>query len=285
MYTYTEAEDHPDLDLRYSVLCQAALAAPVLLDDAAQDSGGSSPRVQPHTPVVFVANDWPTAPLLLRLQYSIRDAASRGVSTGPAPLAGSSSDGLASLQQLLAERLAPSALSMFCIHNLAYQGVLPAEAFARLCLPQAALPALCTSADWREVLRRLQRSSELFGGIGGGPDTRGSEDLLAPAAVKPQHRSCARDVPSGFGCTRALAAGAAAVRQASRVESSDDVCTGAAAQAAGGTCPDGHLNQMRAALLTADCLVTVSQGYAVEVQQHGQLGCGMSDILAARGIR
>ncbi|PRW61322.1 GBSSIa [Chlorella sorokiniana] len=41
---------------------------------------------------------------------------------------------------------------------------------------------------------------------------------------------------------------------------------------------------MRSALLAADCLVTVSRGYAVEVQQEGPFGCGLHDILAARGI-
>ncbi|KAL4423951.1 hypothetical protein ABPG75_001252 [Micractinium tetrahymenae] len=46
----------------------------------------------------------------------------------------------------------------------------------------------------------------------------------------------------------------------------------------------GQLNQMRSALLAADCLVTVSRGYAAEVQREGPMSCGMHDILAARGI-
>lgn len=58
-----------------------------------------------------------------------------------------------------------------------------------------------------------------------------------------------------------------------------------AAEAAAARCSSGELNQMRSALLAADCLVTVSRGYAVEVQQEGPFGCGLQDILAARGIR
>lgn len=42
---------------------------------------------------------------------------------------------------------------------------------------------------------------------------------------------------------------------------------------------------MRSALLAADYLVTVSRGYAAEVQRGGPMACGMHDILAARGIR
>ena len=37
--TYQEAGDFPDLDLRYSILCQAALAAPLLLWHSSQDAG------------------------------------------------------------------------------------------------------------------------------------------------------------------------------------------------------------------------------------------------------
>jgi glycogen synthase len=38
--------------------------------------------------------------------------------------------------------------------------------------------------------------------------------------------------------------------------------------------------------LAADALATVSEGYAAEVQQaEGPYGCGLADILAARGVR
>ena len=42
--TYQEAGDFPDLDLRYSILCQAALAAPLLLWHSSQDAGTAKKR-------------------------------------------------------------------------------------------------------------------------------------------------------------------------------------------------------------------------------------------------
>ncbi|KAK9824094.1 hypothetical protein WJX72_007694 [[Myrmecia] bisecta] len=103
--TYVESGEFPDLDLRYSILCQAALAAPHLL----------WPRKQAHA---FAAQ----------------------LSAG-----------------LQGSRVA------FCIHNLAYQGTYPLEAFKRLCLPQRALPALL----WPPVPGVGLEQQEALRGAGG----------------------------------------------------------------------------------------------------------------------
>ena len=110
----TYVEHFPDLDLRYSILCQAALAAPMLLwppgaGSAAAAEPGSvgapiGERAQPNRAaarpaeeggrasmaalpaaaaqeggaaeasagLLFVGNDWPCAPLALRLKHSLQ---------------------------------------------------------------------------------------------------------------------------------------------------------------------------------------------------------------------
>lgn len=299
MYTYLEAGEVADLDLRYSVLCQAALAAPVLLEHSSgtaaaaagssDDGCGGGTAAQPawrlgeqRQQIVYVANDWPTALLLLRLQYTVRALGAAAAQEAPAPCCNSGccskSDvavaDVSSLQQLLAQRLGASAAAAFCIHNLAYQGVLGAEAFARLSLPVAALPALCTSSDWREVLIQL----------GTGCASGGRSD--APPQQQ-QQQACDGQALSSLSTAAAVPAAAPGGDAATPVAA---VASGTAAgQPAVATviasCFSKELNQMRSALLAADCLVTVSRGYAMEVQQEGPFGCGLHDILAARGIR
>ncbi|KAI7845973.1 hypothetical protein COHA_000518 [Chlorella ohadii] len=274
VYTYLEAGEAADLDLRYSVLCQAALAAPVLLERQAAEAasgsagGSSGAAAQParhageQQRIVYVANDWPTALLLLRLQYSVRALGSAADQGERAPRSSSSTAvmDVGSLQRLLAQRLGASAAAAFCIHNLAYQGVLGADTFTRLSLPAAALPALCTSSDWRDVLYELEQG---IGGSSGSPDAQQQQQQAAG-----EGQAC----PAPGATTEAAAAAASATTGA------DPAAEAAAA------CSSGQLNQMRSALLAADCLVTVSPGYAVEVQQEGPFGCGLHDILAARGI-
>lgn len=232
--TYQEAGDFPDLDIRYSILCQAALAAPLLLwghtqpasiqsaasqdraldqhsailqqgslgqqtaaalgcpiltstaatlESVAQGTGGcqqsavplltaqagsleicqppmqvlasrgpqtcdSGSSVAPRSsdgesreakarsgaePLIFIGNDWPCAPLALRLKYCLQQGAHAGSREHVAGDAAFLSRLSASLQH---------AHSAFCIHNLAYQGTMPLAAFPRLCLPSAALSAL-----------------------------------------------------------------------------------------------------------------------------------------------
>ena len=283
-----EAGEAADLDLRYSVLCQAALAAPVLLERQALDAGGASggggdaaqqEQEQEQQRIVYVANDWPTALLLLRLQYGVRAAAAAaGQDTGggsgssggssTATSSGSGGEELASLQRLLAQRLGASAAAAFCIHNLAYQGLLGADTFPRLSLPRAALPALCTSSDWRQVLQQLAQGVPAGGS--GGLEQQQQQPMvqgeLAPA------------------CLPSAGAAAPAAQPAAAEPGEHAAAAAAAAAAAVASCASGELNQMRSALLAADCLVTVSRGYALEVQQEGPFGCGLHDILATRGI-
>ena len=212
--TYLQGDEFSDLDLRYSVLCQAALAAPLLLwgRPAAQPGGAAEPggpATMSQAPIagtaadsgvaaaehgcgeacevdhlgaaggkppcrgaaegaataaaadasaaapslgriLFVGNDWPCAPLALRLQHCVRacqagdcgDASCCrcGAETGAGPDAGPKLD-LAAFRAALGAALR-DAHSAFCIHNLAYQGGLPLAAFARLCLPRSARAAL-----------------------------------------------------------------------------------------------------------------------------------------------
>jgi len=115
------------------------------------------PGSVPTGPIAFVANDWPTAPLALRLKYALRPAAEAarppcaacegggGGRPGPSPppcgLCGAGSPAADAYAASLARSLA-GARSAFCIHNLAYQGVFPTAAWGRLCLPEAARAAV-----------------------------------------------------------------------------------------------------------------------------------------------
>jgi hypothetical protein len=76
--TYHEAGSTTDLDLRWSILCQAALAAPRILwrtrglPSAELGDEGTAPHAGSTgwafgNGIAFVCNDWPTAPAVLRL--------------------------------------------------------------------------------------------------------------------------------------------------------------------------------------------------------------------------
>ncbi|KAL4434830.1 hypothetical protein ABPG77_005357 [Micractinium sp. CCAP 211/92] len=303
VYTYLEAGEHPDLELRYSVLCQAALAAPVLLEQQRQqqqagrgDAGSSEPppdQGPAQQPIIYVANDWPTALLLLRLQYTVRAAAAAagGADTGSGGGAASS----AALQRLLVQRLGASAAAAYCIHNLAYQGLLSAASFPRLGLAPAALPALCTSADWQGVLHHLDGMR----GAGAGsssPSASAAEPDTRTQQQQPEQQTATEPIPAAAAaCEEEIAAASTAEAAGAARSVVSQGAQGAAAPAAAadedpaaapaeGGCSSGQLNLMRSALLAADCLVTVSRGYATEVQKEGPMSCGMHDILAARGI-
>ncbi|KAI3432810.1 hypothetical protein D9Q98_010393 [Chlorella vulgaris] len=292
--SYGEADSQPDLDLRYSVLCQAALAAPVLLERqaaaAALEQGTeAAPAAQAELQtIVFVANDWPTALLLLRMQYIIRAAAPPDGGAAASESDGGTADS-DSLSRLLVQRLRTNAATCFCIHNLAYHGLLDPQGFERLSLPAAALPALCTSHDWRRVL--LNRNSGSRPDPAAGAQTGAASVVATPAASATissgKRRRCPDPAPepaTTSSDTNARAAGADAAGAAATSSDTSAEAVAADADEAAAACAGGQLNQMRAALLAADCLVTVSGGYAAEVQQEGAFGCGLHDVLAARGV-
>jgi hypothetical protein len=296
------------------VLCQAALAAPVLLEQqaaaAALEQGteaAQAAQAELQT-IVFVANDWPTALLLLRMQYIIRAAAPPDGGAAASESEGGTADS-DSLSRLLVQRLRTSAATCFCIHNLAYHGLLDPHGFERLNLPAAALPALCTSHDWRQVL--LNRNSGSRPDPAAGAQTGAASVAATPAASATissgKRRRCpdpapepattssdtsaraagadAEEAAATSSDTSARAAGADAAGAAATSSDTSAEAAAADAEEAAAACAGGQLNQMRAALLAADCLVTVSGGYAAEVQQEGAFGCGLHDVLAARGVR
>lgn len=151
--TYMEGSDLADLDVRYSILCQAALGAAVLhpeLNDARSISSNDCG-------IVFVGNDWPTALLLLDLKHSIQDTQPHGdmLPHETTHKYSKCDDYL----DLLRKRLS-SAGTVMCIHNLAYQGVFPLKTFERLCLPCNTFAPLSTSEDWKEFIVNQHSQSD-----------------------------------------------------------------------------------------------------------------------------
>jgi len=151
--TYMEANDLADLDVRYSILCQAALGAAVLHPEFSDVEA----RSNNDCGIVFVGNDWPTALLLLHLKHSIQNTQPHGNlllhdTSRKDPIG----DGY---MDLLRRRLS-SAGTVMCIHNLAYQGVFPLKVFERLCLPCNAFEPLSTSKDWKEFIAHEHSSSD-----------------------------------------------------------------------------------------------------------------------------
>ena len=240
--TYLEASARSDLDLRYSVLCQAALAAPVLLWEATRK-------------IVYVGNDWPTALLMLRLVYDIREG-------GPADLGVAGdvldfTDALV-LRQLLLRRIV-SAACAFCIHNLAYQGKFSVEDFSRLCLPVRALSALDQSVPYQTVMARARQRAQ----------HAGRQDLLVTSGGS---SSC--DIGSQFS-------------QLYITPSMSTVSAGPPCHVfdeGGASTGSSGLNFMRAALLCSDLILTVSPNYAHEVKTDPHMGCGLVDIIEAKGV-
>ncbi|GAB4814966.1 hypothetical protein N2152v2_002012 [Parachlorella kessleri] len=493
VYTYTHiasaAGHHPTVELQYNVLCQAALAAPMLLwgcsstggssgkgaagsSGPAADSGGGDAGSEgvgrPHwrgraegtvapggeectgsqglepagsdesvgraggeePPVVFCANDWPTALLPLRLHHCIRSL--QGTLTrepwhgglGASPVAGGdpqlhpraqlpqqqpgppgaagnhapvlamaaeappvvgagagrleaqrAQQAVGELYRQLAQYLR-TATSAYCIHNLAYQGLLPAASLPYLGLPPSAVTELCRGGDWRSRLVSLQAQRDqwqrqgsshvLATGQGPGQQQQqsGVEQARGPAIAGPEvGRLQAPGAAGGDGeearggrrgrkqqqrrwrWKRKLREAAAAAAQAGhqqwqgesplapdqrhqqqtrerrqqrgeqgqhqcREEQGQLVEPGPRAEpgaspscptpasvmgsraaslaelsaAAAAACPSGQLNLKQGALLASDALVTVSPGYAAEVCQEAGMGCGLRDVIAARGI-
>ena len=347
--TYQEAGDFPDLDIRYSILCQAALAAPMLLwgrseqppalqdacletpllasrgseqaaplqpdgcsaaasavmpklcisnsteallpsltpaamalevcqqqvlsappADRGRPSGSSgdvtaragSCTVRPAEarpgPLLFIGNDWPCAPLALRLKHCVQQAAAAGSCQHVAGDAAFASRLTASLQH---------ARSAFCIHNLAYQGTMPISAFPRLCLPDASLSALL----WPPPGLRSTGSTP------SGSDTdraQSSErDAACSVAAAPEHAATSvnwmhvRARPSLFWKAH---------------------CNFVHFSMGTGSPREGRRHPcawLQAALSEYDSICTVSPNYAREICSDEGMAFGMREVLCRRGVR
>ena len=117
-------------------MCQGALVAGALLTRH-KSLEIYKEKFYTNGKTVFVLNDWPTALHVLRLKYVL--------------LAKSMQPYLSETEKIMSEVLKTSK-TIFCIHNLAYQGLFPASVFPRLCLPISALPVLSSSVPWEEAL-------------------------------------------------------------------------------------------------------------------------------------
>ena len=346
--TYVEAGTSlGELDIRYSILCQAALAAAVFLGHgSAAGVKGQKTTPSSNNNVVFVANDWPSALQILRLKYVLQGVLREqggGVAAGEGEMEVSDVRSHTSIgrslrttemdecagrefQKLLARHLATAATA-FCIHNLAYQGVFPADAFPRLCLPPTAIPALCTATDWRRMMRPLnlsgsdcrRRKASKFttsGAMHGcdnatltRPHSKDEPSPSAPSSIAMAHRSgeerTLMDTIDGSVALRAAIGHpdpvvgdhvSSGIRpfDVDRTQAMTDAFEGmssswqpsadAMALIDRCRCSDGQLNFMRAALLAADEVITVSPSYAEEIRRDDTMGCGLKDILLERGV-
>eukprot|EP00884_Botryococcus_braunii_P001444 jgi/Botrbrau1/112/Bobra.0022s0100.2 len=194
--------------------------------------------------VVVVANDWQTAPLLLQLKLGILDQAS-GLGLLPGLKRGAQCDSaIISFHRMLQQALR-KARSVFCIHNLAYQGRYSAEQFWRLCLPVTALDILAWPRVARDVDGEIRAAA--------------MEQLLQGVPVS--------QVVDNL--TRADRAAWMARYQAAASMS---------------TSFPGGINWMQGALLACNKIVTVSPNYASEIQNDQRMGCDLADVLKERGV-
>jgi granule-bound starch synthase len=156
-----------------------------------------------------------------------------------------------------------------CIHNLAYQGTFPASIFPRLCLPNDALAALSSSSDWQRVLEDLNTGSS------NNATLLEDESLGVPCLCPPTEPcTCPEDSePSSSLATSLLpsSSSSSSSNPSDNLKSSQQLVV-------------GDLNFMRAGLLAADEIITVSPTYAEEIQNQPEMGCGLQDILTTRGV-
>ena len=270
--TYMEAGDTHGLEQRYNILCQAALGAAALMPCLRPSSSSAS--------IVFVANDWPTALLMLRLKYVLQrhrhphsyphrrrfmgqDSLAmhllNGSSRSRASSAAAHRARLCSFTDILATRLATAATA-YCIHNLAYHGVFSSSLFPHLCLPEAARSALDMSSDWKSVVTQMEMEGRAASPVDASPTTRNQEQQQqqeirnVECGCPPSNPCICPSPPPPLSLSLPLVPGG------------------------------GDLNFMRAALLCSDQLVTVSPNYAEEIQQQPRMACGMLEILQSRGV-
>lgn len=150
-FTYVDADggvyDCRNMAVRYDIMAWGALMAAAQLGGNPSSRSSSSSSLSSlssssrHDKVVFVLNDWPTALVLVRLRQIMAKAAG-------AP------DTLTSAERQIADGLGQVDVNtVFCIHNLAYQGVFSAEAVGRdLGLGAAAMVPLLTRVPWEQVV-------------------------------------------------------------------------------------------------------------------------------------
>ena len=374
--TYMEAGQLGGLDLRYSILCQAALGAAACLpftEDEVEpvfdnnifrleettalkgsNGGGASEDIIPLNTtttntesaeqhlcvpsttndslldndtgdnIVFVANDWPTALQILRLQYIIRaQPASPG--TPSTEILSSSTQSPLSFRTVLSQRLL-NAATVICIHNLAYQGIFPSSIFPKLCLPQAALKALDPGKDWKKALdveisippssiHSIHHSTPtrandldidfqrlitdyLLGNSDSHSSSQGREADNSNSPSSSRKNDAGLSAPCGCPVTEpctcppidnpttsidVLNTVADVVPPIAPVAAvSEDV--GVKLEESENESGSSELNFMRAGLVCADEIVTVSPTYAEEIQTDLAMGCGLQDILIAKGV-
>ena len=141
-FTYVEGDggvyDCRDMAVRYDIMAWGALMAAAKLGGTRRRvSNRSGGQVDQKNTVVFVLNDWPTALVLVRL----RELMSKPV------------DALTDVEREIAGDLGNANIkTVFCIHNLAYQGVFSADAVARdLGLGAGAMAPLMPKVPWERV--------------------------------------------------------------------------------------------------------------------------------------
>lgn len=200
-FTYVDGEggvyDCHNMDVRYDIMAWGALMAAVKLPRRgySPDGGDACGRSGEKRDVVFVLNDWPTALVLVRLRHMLQ----------------SPREGLSEVERSIVDGLG-TVRTVFCIHNLAYQGVFSAEAVSRdLGLSAQSMAPLMPRVPWQEWDRP---NSEL-------------------------------DIQ-----------------------------------------PEDLTNFLRAALLMADSVLTVSPHYAEEIaSENEEFNCGLGEILRHRNVQ
>lgn len=125
-----------NVDARYDTLAWGALSAATLLSGPGDMKEGE----RRHN-VVFVLNDWPTALHILRLKHLIDSKMNHAMYEKLSPLEKSITDSLGVVK------------TIFCIHNLAYQGVFSMDSICEtLTLSPSALLSLSTDIPWEKTL-------------------------------------------------------------------------------------------------------------------------------------
>ena len=214
-FTYVDGEggvyDCHNMDVRYDILAWGALMAASKLPRRRKSSecgeylecGGSGEekkrkkKKRKKRDVVFVLNDWPTALVLVRLRHLLQNE--------------TAGQELSDMERRILEGLG-RVKTVFCIHNLAYQGVFSAG----------------------DVARDLGLSAQ----------------TMAPLMPRVPWQAWDRPDP------------------ALEIQ------------------PDDSVNFMRAALLMADSVLTVSPHYAKEIaSENEEFNCGLGDILRHKDVQ